>query len=95
MLRNRVGQYVEGDAEDALVEFVVEDTLVELVADILVELLEEILVELVENIPFELVKDALFEHPVEDDHVELLVKDVPAMNNARKVVIQRARKEDV
>ena len=94
-VRSVVGQNVEDDVEDAFVECVVEYTLVELVADILVELLEEILVELVENILFELVKDALFELPVEDDHVELLVKDAPAMNNARKVVIQRARKEYV
>ena len=50
MVRNIMGQNVEGDAEDALVEFVVEDTLVELVADILVELAEDILLELVENI---------------------------------------------
>ena len=102
MFRNIKGQNVEGDAEDAIVEFVVKDTLVELVANILLELAEEILVELFANILLELAEEILvelvaniLEALAEEVLVELVVKDAPALNNARKVVSQRVRKEDV
>ena len=85
MVRSVVGQNVEYYAEDALVESVVEDVLVELVEDTLAEINEDILVEIAANV-LEL---------VENIRVELDVEDVPAINKDRRVVIHRARKKDV